>query len=99
MSEWDDLVAKYQCNPTGELSSFEALRNQLESAHRLCNENYDWAKRLESERDELTAPYEAIRLKVLEECLEIVEGNEDQESIDDIRTEIYALKNPGAAQV
>ena len=49
----DLLVAKYQCNPTGQLTSFEAIRNHLEQSHRLCNDNYDWAKRLEAKNQRL----------------------------------------------
>jgi hypothetical protein len=50
--EFEWLVAKYQCNPTGQPSAFEAIRNLLATSHRLCNENYEWAKRVEKERDE-----------------------------------------------
>lgn len=53
---FESLVAKYQCNPSGRLSTFEAIRNQMATAHRLCNENYDWAKGLEAKLARLTTP-------------------------------------------
>lgn len=46
---FETLVSKYQCNPTGQLSAFEALSNLLVTVHRTCNENYDWAKRVEAQ--------------------------------------------------
>ena len=50
--EFVDLMCKYQCNPTNLLTVYEALRNHMETAQRLCNDNYAWAKRVEAERDE-----------------------------------------------
>lgn len=48
LRELDGLIARFQCNPTGQLSRFEALRNHMEMAKDLCNQNYEWAKRSEA---------------------------------------------------
>lgn len=68
MQQFNDLVAKYQCNPTGKLSSFEAIRNYIETSRRLCNDNYDWAKRLEYRLSALQQSHDRL-LGALKESL------------------------------
>ncbi|HET6220197.1 MAG TPA: hypothetical protein VFE27_24425 [Acidobacteriaceae bacterium] len=61
IEKFAELMRKYRCNPTGQLSTFEAIRDLLETSHRLCNDNYDWAKKVEAERDALQATLEQDR--------------------------------------